>query len=522
MKRKNIIIIIVIVAVIALITVYSILSKDKAIKPLEAKVQKGTFEIVVSVTGELLALRSTEIIAPVELRSRELRFRSIQIQDLIPEGTYVDSGDYVATLDRSEADNTYKDIMDELEVIQSQYTKTKLDTTMNLSGLRDQIINLKYNMEETEITLEQSKFEPPATIRQAKINLDKAKRAYEQAVENYELEVQQAKADITEATINLAKQIRKKEEIEKVLNSFVIRAPASGMVIYKREWNGQKRTVGSEIRTFDLAVAELPDLSTMISKTYVNEIDISKVKTGQEVRIGIDAFPEKSFTGVVTEVANVGEQLPNTDAKVFEVIIKLDEVDPVMRPSMTTSNLIITKTFNDVLFIPLETVHANDSLPFIYKKNGVKQVVVLGEANENQIIVEAGLSEDEEIMLSVPEEPEKFRFEGLELAEVIREKEMEKRRLEEEQKALYEQRINGSSPGTIGDPSRRPSGQMDMPSGFRRDTTGRFPGRMEMPAEFRRDTTGRFPGQMDVPSGFGRDTSNRGDQQVRRRMDRGS
>ena len=491
MKRRLLIITIVITAIIALIIVYSVFSRDKSLKPLEAEVLDGTFEIVVSVTGELLALRSTEITAPVELRSRELRFRSIQIQDLIPEGTYVDSGDYVATLDRSEADNTYKDILDQLEVIQSQYTKTKLDTTMGLSSLRDQIINLKYNMEEAEITLEQSQFEPPATIRQARINLDKASRAYDQAVENYELEVQQARANITEATINLAKQIRKKEEIEKVMQSFVIRAPASGMVIYKREWDGQKRTVGSEVRTFDLAVAELPDMSTMISKTYVNEIDISKIDVGQKVRIGIDAFPEKSFTGIVTEVANVGEQLPNTDAKVFEVIIKLNEVDPVMRPSMTTSNLIITQTFTDVLFIPLETVHTNDSLPFVYKKNGVRQVVVLGESNENQIIVEAGLSDGEKVMLSVPEEPEKYKFEGLELAEIIREKEMEKQRLEQEQKALYEQRLNGGSSGAMGDPGSRFREQMDMPSGFRRDTTGRFPGQMDMPAGLQRDTTGR-------------------------------
>jgi len=207
----------------------------------------------------------------------------------------------------------------------------------------------------------------------------------------------------------------------------------------------------------------------------------------------VDAFPDKSFTGVVNEVANIGEQLPNTDAKVFEVIIKLNESDPIIRPSMTTSNSIITKTFENVLFIPLETVHTNDSLPFVYKKNNVKQIVVLGESNENEIIVEAGLSEGEKIMLSVPEEPEKFRFEGLELAEVIRQKELEKLKQEEEQKELFDQRAN-----------RRPPGQMERPMEFRRDTTGSFPGQMERPAEFRRDTT------------------NRGDQQVRRSSDGGS
>jgi len=94
-------------------------------------------------------------------------------------------------------------------------------------------------------------------------------------------------------------------------------------------------------------------------------------------------------------------------------------------------------------------------------------------------------------MLSVPEEPEKFRFEGLELAEIIREKELERIKLEEEQKELYEQRINRRPNGTVMNPGSRPAGQMDMPSGFRRDTTGRFPGQMERSGQFRRDTAAR-------------------------------
>jgi multidrug resistance efflux pump len=372
------------------------------------------------------------------LRSRELRLHRIKIQDLIAEGSVVDSGDYVATLDRSEADNSYKDISDELEVRESDYTKTKLDTTIQLRELRDEMINLMFNMEEAEITLEQSQFEPPATIRQAKINLDKATRAYEQAVKNYQLKVQQAKADMTEVTVDLAKQRRRKEQMENVLQQFVIHAPAPGMVIYKREWSGQKRTVGSEISPWDLTVATLPDMSTMVSKTYVNEIDISKIKVGQEVRAGVDAFPEKQYTGLVTEVANIGEQLPNTDAKVFEVVIKLNESDPILRPSMTTSNSIITKIYDSVLYVPLEAVHSNDSMTYVYLKNNTRQVVVLDEANENEIIVEAGLEKGDKVLLSIPEGADEMRFTGLELVEVIRQKEAEKKRLEEEQQKQRE------------------------------------------------------------------------------------
>lgn len=435
MKKRTIYAIVIPVVLIVALVFYSALSgKEKEIV-LETVVEQGEFEIAVMITGELQAIRETEIKAPSQLRSRNLRIHRVKIQDLIPEGTVVDSGDWVATLDRSEADNSLKDIMDNLEQKESVYKRTKLDTTMQLRELRDQLINLNFDKEEAEITLEQSQFEPPATIRQAQIQLEKASRAYDQAEKNYGLKVQQAQAEMREAEINMARDKRSMEEMEAVMQKFDIMAPSSGMVIYKKDWNGQKRTAGTEINTWDLAVATLPDLSTMISMTYVNEIDISKLKRGQEVKIGVDAFPEKKFTGEVFEVANIGQQLPNTDAKVFEVRIELNERDTILRPSMTTSNQVITQVLDSVLFIPLEAVHANDSLTFVYTRSKDKQVVVLGESNENHIVVEMGLARGDKLYLSMPDEPESFKYTGLELLEEIK-----RRKAETEQKRLEQQK----------------------------------------------------------------------------------
>jgi len=184
----------------------------------------------------------------------------------------------------------------------------------------------------------------------------------------------------------------------------------------------------------------------MLSKTYVNEIDVSKVKAGQPVEIIVDAFPEKSYTGTVTSVANIGEQLPNADAKVFEVLIKVNGSDPILRPSMTTGNKIITKTINDVIYIPLESVQAGtDSIPFIYLKNGDKQVVVLGESNENNVVIEQGLKEGVQVYLSTPEEPENFNLVGQDLITVIKEREKakkaEEKRLREEAEKAREQNL---------------------------------------------------------------------------------
>lgn len=453
MKKRILIPLILIAVFIVAMIVYSATGDKDAAVILTTNAEEGAFEILITVTGELQAESSVEIRAPSELRSRSHRLRSIKIQSLIAEGTVVDSGNWVATLDRSEADNSLKDIMDALEQDESQYMKTKLDTTIQLRQLRDDLINLRFSMEEQKIALEQSQYEPPATIRQAQINLDKATRAYEQAQQNYELKVKQAEADMKEVSINLSREKRTSDEMQDLLKKFDIYAPAPGMVIYHKEWNGQKRTVGSEISPWDLTVATLPDLSTLVSKTYVNEIDISKVKEGQPVRVGVDAFPEKKFTGIVTDVANIGEQLPNTDAKVFEVSIRLSERDPILRPSMTTSNQIITDVFENVVYIPLEAVNTNDSVSFVYTKKRNRQIVMLGQSNENLIIVEEGVAAGDELLLSVPEDADNYKFTGLELIEKIRQKKAEeearlKEMAEKEEAKMKERprRPNGGGP----------------------------------------------------------------------------
>lgn len=176
------------------------------------------------------------------------------------------------------------------------------------------------------------------------------------------------------------------------------------------------------------------------------------MKVGQKVRLTVDAFPEKKYTGVVTSVANIGEQLPNTDAKVFEVIIKVDGSDPILRPSMTTGNQIITQTFNDVLYTPLETVFATaDSIPTVFTKNGTREVVMLGVSNENDVIVEQGVEEGEKLLLSMPENVEKYKMAGEDLIASIKEQKAEQARQEEEarQRAGSQQQPAGANPGNM-------------------------------------------------------------------------
>ena len=415
---------IVIAAAFILLFALNRIGSKKTTNEFYTKVQKGQFEISVISAGELLAEKSVDIKGPEIAMGRDIRFFNIKIQDLIPEGTVVKEGDYIATLDRTDLNNSLKDAQDLLTTRQTNLDMKLLDSAVVLNDLRDGIKNQRFIVQEAAMTLHNSKYEPPTTIRQAEIELDKSQRSLEQLQRSYTQILAQNKTDIINQNYWVNKVSRRVKDIEEMLSEFTVKAPAPGMVIYKREWSGNKRKVGSMIDPFDRVVATLPDLTSMLSKTYVNEIDVSKMKIGQNVNITIDAFPKKMYTGTVSFVANVGEKLLNSDDKVFEVQIKVAGSDLALRPSMTTGNKIIVSTMKDAIYIPVECVQAGvDSIPFVYTKKGIKQIVLLGESNEKYVLIEKGLDAGTSLYLNNPENPEKFRLEGKELIQIIKERE---------------------------------------------------------------------------------------------------
>jgi multidrug efflux pump subunit AcrA (membrane-fusion protein) len=393
--------------VLLLVIAFFVVKGNRSIETSDiiAVVKTGPFKVEIETTGELEAKNSVKILGPTSLR--EFGIWQVILQRIVDEGTQVKKGEWVATLDRSEFQTKLNDKKIELEKENAEYVQTQLDTTLELRESRDQLINLRYAVEEKKIIFEQSKFEPPATIKQAEINVERAQREYMQAVENYKIRKRKNAEKMKEQSAELRKVQNAHDAMTKAIEAFSIVAPEDGMVIYhKNPWDGKPLKSGSQINMWEPTVATLPDMTTMMSKTYVNEVDVRKVKPGQKVEVGLDAYPDKKLMGSVIRVANVGEQRPNSDSKVFEVSVEINGTDPTIRPSMTTSNKIITSLKDKALFIPLECLHSQfDSITYVYKRDGIntiKQEVITGETNANDVIIVGGLSEGERVHLSLP------------------------------------------------------------------------------------------------------------------------
>ncbi len=393
-------------SIIVLVAIYSYFnsSSDEDVS-LTAEVVKGTFLNEVFISGEAQSTSSKEISGPSN--ARRFQIYELKIQDLIPEGTIVKKGDYIGKLDVSEVNRKISEAQINLESAQSRYITQQLDTTLTLKQERNSIKDLLFNIEEDSLELSRSIYEPPATIRSLEIKIEKTERDLKEKKADYSIKKQQADARMIQVgneVLKIEKQIKELVDLQK---EFTIFSDDDGMVTYAKEWNGNKKKVGSTVSTWQPTIANLPDLTKMESKTYSNEVDIRKIKKGLKARIGFDAFPDIELDGIVTDVANVGETKGGSDIKLFQVLIKLNETNKNIRPGMTTSNRILTKQEEDVLMVPLEAIFSKDSISYTYVKSGYsinKKQVELGLSNNEIVVIEKGLKEGDIVFLNKPED----------------------------------------------------------------------------------------------------------------------
>ena len=393
------------VSILTLIIIYSFYNKNKTENvSLTVKVKLENFVNEVITSGEAQSTSSKKINGPSSLR--KFRLRDIIIQDLVPEGTIVKKGDYIGRLNPSEINEQIIDANLNLESAQSKYIQQQLDTTLTLKQERNSIKDLIFDIEESKLELKQSIYEPPANIRQLEINIERTERDLKERNENYSIKQRQAQAKMVQVGTEVSKIRKKLTDLTNLRKSFTIYSESNGMVTYVKNWDGSKKKVGSSISPWDPSIASLPDLTKMESKTYTNEVDIRNIKKGLPVTIGFDAFPEIEIEGVVTNVANVGENKRGSDIKVFQVLIKLNETNENIKPGMTTSNRILTNKEENVLTIPLEAIFSKDSISYVYQKSGFtihKKQVELGMSNNNVVIIKKGIKENDIVYLNKPE-----------------------------------------------------------------------------------------------------------------------
>jgi HlyD family secretion protein len=186
-----------------------------------------------------------------------------------------------------------------------------------------------------------------------------------------------------------------------------ITAPFAGIVIhYKTFRNGEKRKPREGDSVFmNQPILYLPDVSKMMIKTQAREVDLHKVKLGQEGRIVVDAYPDAQLTGELTFIGSLAtvEDSRKSFEKYFQVLFKVNEEDDRLRPGMTCRISIQVESLKDTISVPVQAVFMDEKNSFCYvktRKGGFEvRTVIPGRHNIEFVEILEGLKGGEQVSL---------------------------------------------------------------------------------------------------------------------------
>jgi len=369
-------------------------------------VKRDNFEAVITCKGEMQSERAVLINFPDILGDRDLGIYQSQIKDLIPEGTIVKKGDYVALLDEGRIKQLTQQNMESLQKGSAAFNDAKLDSAVTLSAARDELEQLDFDLRYKKIDVEQSVYDSPANQRMTQISYDRTARLLESKKRSYQMQQNELKIRCSRKERQYNEYSQMNEKYQQALAATRITAPGDGMVIYARQWGGRKTKIDDYVNLWNPAIATLPDLNTLVSETYVEEIYISKIHVGDSVRVHIDALKNKEILASISKISNIGQDMTGFDSNVFKLSIQLTGENSKLKPSMTTSNEIIIEKKTNVMVIPLPCLFTDNGSQFVYLKESgtiTKRKVETGEKNDKVIIIRSGLKEKDKILTSEPE-----------------------------------------------------------------------------------------------------------------------
>ncbi|MEZ4576897.1 MAG: efflux RND transporter periplasmic adaptor subunit [Desulfobacterales bacterium] len=280
------------------------------------------------------------------------------------------------------------------EIAKSETEVEKLDK--KLASAREKSINYKTHVY-------------PSLLEEYQANVEHAKMLLDQTRKGSVHKIAQAKSALDEVTAGLDNLHKRLEQTQKQLGETTITAPSEGIVIlYETFRDGQHRKprVGDTVLQ-NQPILYLPDISSMIVKTSIREVDLHKVSTGQPCTLSVAAYPQKKLAGTVSFIGALASDKRggNSGAKYFQMTVAVTTADSDLRPGMTARVNILTEKVENALTLPLYAVfEENDGCYCFQTENRTfeRKYLTLGRRNEDFVEILDGIKEFDRVSIARP------------------------------------------------------------------------------------------------------------------------
>jgi multidrug resistance efflux pump len=297
-----------------------------------AQAVRGDFDITIKARGEVKALRSVTLVAPISLTD-------VQIVSLVPAGTLVKEGDVVIELDTTSQEDRLNQRMSAIKQVDAEMDRLKAQNRIQDEQDNMDLAQAQFNVERAKLEVSKQEIVSEIEAGKAKLALKNSERALEEVKERILAHKRGQAADA-----DFVLQRRKKAEADvalskKNLERMAIKSPISGILQVLPNGAAGRRMFGGgggsssapEYKPGDRAfpgagIAEIPDLNSLCVDLAIEETDRGRVAVGQTVRVKVDALADVLIPGVIESISPLSQvnYSVRPPQKTFRAVVKLD------------------------------------------------------------------------------------------------------------------------------------------------------------------------------------------------------
>jgi multidrug efflux pump subunit AcrA (membrane-fusion protein) len=364
------------------------------------EVSEREFKISVSAFGEIEAAEAQKIASPGN--------QPMILEWLAPENSIVQAGQVIARFD---AQRILKDSRDEeLEMLKLQQDMTK-NNAIQTQQQRDIESDQTFVKHEFAF-VDRFAIDDLRIYSQLEIIDTLQNRDFLEAKDDF-LEWKESSIDQQHESESAVLNIRnsghaaKYDRYQQALSKLEVVAPYSGLLIYEKDRRGEKPSVGQTVFP-GRAIANIPNLDNMQARIFVLANDAIDLAQEQTVNIRLDAFPDRAFSGKISNVAGFPRSIERGNpVTYYEITVTLDVQDKrLMQPGRKITAQIEVKQPEPTIVVPLQAIHHDEGKSYVYLKldsQFSRSEVISGRKNQYVVEITSGVTKGDVVALSIPE-----------------------------------------------------------------------------------------------------------------------
>lgn len=359
-----------------------------------AVVEQKDFIHRVRVHGIVEAVESHTIAAP---RLSGQGLNTLIITRLVKNGSTVHQGDVLVEFDRQaqlknvlDKEAEYKGLVAQIGKMQADQAAARAADETELKKAEDALKTAELEVKKNEIV---SRIDAEKNLE----NLEEAKATFQQLTETFDLKRQAAKADLRILEIQRDRALTAMKWSQSNTEKMLVHASMDGVAVINSMWKGGSMSdvqEGDEVRA-GFPFMQVVNPGRMQVRARVNQADIEQLRIGENVHIGLDAYPELSFAGKIESIAAVAQTSAfSGKARTLVVLFSINGTDAKLMPDLSAAVDIEIDRQPNALVAPRDAVTSENGKHFVMVKNGSsydKREVQVGAVNDVEQVIVSGV-----------------------------------------------------------------------------------------------------------------------------------